>query len=49
MAKGKGKVTSSKVARKASAVMRDGRSSARSRSIAASAVAQAAGKGKGKR
>ncbi len=46
MAKGKDKVTSVKVARKASAVLRDGRSSARSRSVAASALSQATRKGK---
>jgi hypothetical protein len=43
---GKGKVTSAKVAKKASAVLRDGRSSSRTRSVAASALAQAKGKGK---
>jgi hypothetical protein len=43
---GKGKTTSVKVAKKASAVLRDGRTSARNRSIAASALAQARGKGK---
>lgn len=36
-----GKQTSSAVARKASAILRDGRSSARTRSVAASALAQA--------
>ncbi len=46
MAKGRSKVTSQKVARKASAALRDGRSSGRTRTIAASALAQAAGKGK---
>lgn len=40
------KVTSARVARKASAVLRDGRSSARTRAVAGSALAQAAGKGK---
>jgi hypothetical protein len=46
--KGSSKVTSTKVARKASAVLRDGRSSPRTRSVAGSALAQATGKGKGK-
>jgi len=40
------KVTSAKVASKASAALRDGRSSARTRTLAASALAQAKGKGK---
>lgn len=40
----KSKTTSTKVARKASSALRDGRSSARTRSIAASALAQAKGK-----
>jgi len=40
------KVTSTKVARKASAALRDGRSSARTKSIAGSALAQAKSKGK---
>lgn len=44
--RGRGKVTSSRVARKASKALSDGRSSARTRSIAASALAQAKGKGK---
>ncbi len=49
MAKGgKGKTTSAKVAKAASRALRDGRSSARTKSIAGSAVAQAKGKGKGK-
>jgi len=38
---GKSKVTSKKVASKASAALRDGRSSPRTRSVAASALAQA--------
>lgn len=38
---GKSKVTSKRVASKASAALRDGRSSSRTRSIAASALAQA--------
>ncbi|BCB85745.1 hypothetical protein Psuf_030580 [Phytohabitans suffuscus] len=46
--KGKGKVTSAGVARKASTVLRDGRSSARTRSVAGSALSQATGKSKGK-
>jgi hypothetical protein len=41
-----GKVTSSKVARKASSLLRDGRTSSRTRSVAASALSQAQGKGK---
>ena len=41
---GRSKVTSAKVARKASAALRDGRSSARTKSIAASALAQAKSK-----
>jgi hypothetical protein len=41
---GKGKTTSARVAKKASAVLRDGRSSNRNRSVAASALAQAKGK-----
>ena len=46
MAKGSsGKVTSPKVATKASKALRDGRSSPRTRSIAGSALAQAKGKG----
>lgn len=45
--RGNSKVTSAKVARKASSALRDGRSSSRTRSIAASALAQAKGK-KGK-
>lgn len=45
--RGNSKVTSAKVARKASSVLRDGRSSSRTKSIAASALAQAKGK-KGK-
>jgi len=45
---GKGKVTSSKVASKASKMLQDGRSSARTRSVAASALAQAKGGKKGK-
>ncbi|WP_198146105.1 hypothetical protein [Spiroplasma helicoides] len=40
------KVTSSKVATKASAALKDGRSSARTKSIAGSALAQAKGKDK---
>lgn len=45
MAKGgRGKTTSSKVAAKASKALSDGRSSARTKSIAASALAQAKGK-----
>lgn len=40
------KVTSTKVARKASALLRDGRSSTRTKSVAASALAQAKGKRK---
>lgn len=40
---GKGKVSSPKVATKASAALRDGRSSARTKSIAASVVSQAKG------
>jgi hypothetical protein len=44
--KGSSKVTSNKVARKASAALRDGRSSARTRSIAGSALSQATGKSK---
>ena len=45
---GKGKTTSTKVAKKASAVLRDGRSSSRNKSVAASALSQAKAKGKGK-
>lgn len=41
IAMAKGKVTSARVARKASGALRDGRSSARTRSIAGSALAQA--------
>jgi len=41
---GKGKVTSAKVAAKASKALQDGRSSGRTKSIAASALAQAKGK-----
>jgi len=41
---GKGKVTSAKVATKASKALQDGRSSGRTKSIAASALAQAKGK-----
>ena len=41
------KVTSPKVATKASKALQDGRSSARTLSIAASALAQAKGKGRG--
>jgi hypothetical protein len=47
MPRGRGgsrKATSPKVDRKASAALRDGRSSARTRSIAASALAQAKGR-----
>ena len=44
MARGRGKTTSSRVATKASKVLADGRSSARTRSVAASALAQAKGK-----
>ena len=40
------KVTSAKVARKASAALRDGRSSTRTKSVAGSALAQAKGKRK---
>lgn len=40
------KVTSGKVAKQASAILRDGRSSARSKSVAASALAQARSKRK---
>lgn len=40
------KVTSSKVATKASAALRDGRSSARTKAVAASALAQAKAKKK---
>jgi hypothetical protein len=39
--KSTGKVTSPKVATKASAVLRDGRSSSRTRSVAGSALSQA--------
>jgi len=39
------KVTSAKVASKASKVLQDGRSSPRTKSVAASALAQARGKG----
>lgn len=39
------KVTSAKVASKASKALQDGRSSARTKSVAASALAQARGKG----
>ncbi len=46
MAKAKGKVTSKAVARKASAALRDGRSSSRTKSIAASALAQTPSKPK---
>ena len=42
--KSSSKVTSPKVAAKASKALQDGRSSARSRSIAGSALAQAKGK-----
>jgi hypothetical protein len=42
------KVTSAKVAKKASSALRDGRSSSRTKSIAASALAQARGGKKGK-
>jgi hypothetical protein len=45
---GRGKTTSAKVATKASKALADGRSSARTRSVAASALAQAKGNGKGK-
>jgi len=41
---GKSKVTSPKIARKASAALRDGRTSSRTKSIAASALAQAGGR-----
>jgi hypothetical protein len=44
--KGSKKVTSSTVARKASALLRDGRTSGRTRSVAGSALSQAKGKGK---
>ncbi|MGG7308743.1 hypothetical protein ACQXVK_16290 [Curtobacterium sp. AB451] len=44
MGKPSTRVTSKSVAKKASAALRDGRSSARTRSIAASALAQAATK-----
>lgn len=40
------RVTSAKVASQASAILRDGRSSARSKGVAASALAQAASKKK---
>lgn len=46
--RGRSKVTSAKVARKASSALRDGRSSSRTKSIAASALAQAKGNKKGK-
>jgi hypothetical protein len=49
MAKSRGgsrKVTSPKIAKQASAALRDGRSSARARRIAGSALSQAKGKGK---
>ncbi|CAH0284138.1 hypothetical protein SRABI91_04019 [Rhodococcoides fascians] len=42
--RGSGKVTSAKVAKQASKALSDGRSSARTKSIAASALAQAKGK-----
>ncbi|WP_185040718.1 MULTISPECIES: hypothetical protein [unclassified Curtobacterium] len=45
MAKSSSRTTSKSVAHKASAALRDGRSSARTRSIAASALAQAKSKG----
>ncbi len=44
MSKGQGKVTSPKVATKASKVMRDARYSETSKSIAGSALSQAEGK-----
>jgi hypothetical protein len=44
----KGKTTSAKVAKKTSAALRDGRSSNRNKSVAASALTQAKAKGKGK-
>ena len=43
---GRAKTTSAKVAKKASAVLRDGRSSNRNKSVATSALAQAKGKRK---
>ena len=46
MAKSNSRETSSKVASKASAVLRDGRSSSRNKSVAASALSQAKQKGK---
>ncbi len=46
--RGSGKVTSAKVAKQASSALRDGRSSSRTKSIAASALAQAKGGKKGK-
>lgn len=45
-AMGRSRVTSAKVASKASKALSDGRSSARTKSIAASALSQAKGKGK---
>jgi hypothetical protein len=42
------KVTSSSVAKKASAALRDGRSADRTKSLAGSALSQAKSKGKGK-
>lgn len=48
MARGsRAKVTSSRVAKQASKALGDGRSSARTKSIAGSALAQSKGKGKG--
>lgn len=45
---GKGKVTSSEITSKASRMLQDGRSSARTRGVAASALAQAKGGKKAK-